>query len=162
MTQLSIYWTIPCSSVNVHLKVYYRMSGLWWVICSITGNAVLSCKWWIRFIVLLLCHKHKNKSSRKLCLQMWITKYSFFTARQWSCEGSDFSWVCLCVPMSTDEVTVQDMFKLVHYAIRTVGIWVVGIRLKCLLVTTYNSSYVFTGICQSFCPWGVGYPGGLG
>ena len=32
----------------------------------------------------------------------------------------------------------QDMFKLVHYEVRTVGKQAVGIRLKCLLVVLIN------------------------
>ena len=79
-----------------------------------------------------------------------------------SVEGSTYPPIrAPAFPLCKTLATLH-MFKLVHYAIRTVGTWVVGIRLKCFLVTTCNGSYVFTGICQSFCSWGVGYPGGLG
>ena len=98
----------------------------------------------------------------------------FFTARQRSCEGSDFSRVSLGFCLSTDEVTVQDMFKPVHYAIH-MGSWYSN-------EMPSHSSYVFTGICQSSVHGGrvsrrvrvsggmvprggiafyVGYPGGI-
>ena len=38
------------------------------------------------------------------------------------------------VPAPEEGPAPPDMFKLVHYEARTIGKWVVGIRLKCLLI----------------------------
>ena len=58
-------------------------------------------------------------------------------------EGNVFSRVCLSVCLSVQEVPVQGpnlshlgIFELVHYEAQTFGKRAVGIRLKCLLVTT--------------------------